>query len=607
MNNQDLLYPNITFGYNILITILPLPAGSLFQAGNMSEINTQKLTRAPDEDSLELLADLSQEFATSLDIEVTLNNAMIRIMDYLEAEAASIFLLDNNDTELVCRSCAGPVKITGIRLKADQGIVGKAVRTNKVQMVRDVSSDPDFTGFVDEQTGFSTRSILCAPLSVKDKRLGSIELINKKSEDGLFDVNDQHLLSALASSASLAINNASMAAALVEQERIQKELELAREIQSNLLPQDAAPDFPVRGLNIPAREVSGDFYDYFQLPDGRIYFNLADVSGKGMNAAMLMAKTSSLFHCIGKTVFEPGRLLSIINNELVENTTRGMFVTMIGGIYDPTTGLVVLANAGHQPPLCMLNDGSFTEVPGESPPVGILPDIDYPQSEINIAGGTMCLYTDGLSELETDAGEQLDVAGIKAILTELNDVPLSQQPEIFINKAFERTGKAHDDVTLLLVNGSVEVMPEQRLVNESAEIKREHMIELRFPAKPDRLKLLRRVIRDAAIGAGCTEKKADKVVIAVNEACMNIIQHAYKGAQDGDIILEIINNTSGLAFILTDHSDPVDVTTIKPRNLDDIRPGGLGTHFINEVMDEVQYTVLEGQKGNRLIMKVSHD
>jgi len=293
-----------------------------------------------------------------------------------------------------------------------------------------------------------------------------------------------------------------------------------------------------------------------------------------------------------------------------------MFVTMIGGIYDPKTGTVVFANAGHQPPLCLLNDGSFIEVPGESPPVGILPDIDYPQSEINISDGTMCLYTDGLSELETDKGEQLGVEGIKKIMIEIENTPPAQQADTIVSMAFERTGKAHDDVTLLLVNGATDLIRElenggvdaaPEPLNDGSDVRRERLIELRFPAKPDRLMLIRRVIRDTATEAGCTEKKADDVVLAVNEACMNIIQHAYKGTQDGDIILEIINNKSDLVFTLTDHSDPVDVTTIKPRELDEIRPGGLGTHFINEVMDVVEYSVLDDQTGNRLTMKICHD
>ncbi|RKZ35807.1 MAG: serine/threonine protein phosphatase, partial [Gammaproteobacteria bacterium] len=238
----------------------------------------------PLEEQLALLADLTGDFASSLDIDETLSTALQRFLRYMNAEAASVFLLESNDTKLVCHKCAGPVEISGLRLDASQGIVGKSVRDNACQMIRDVREEPDFSNSVDADTGFVTRSILCVPLVVKGRSIGAIELMNKRGGDGLFNEQDRNLVTALAGAASLAIHNARMAEALVEQERIKKELELAREIQRKLLPPPAGPEFPVSGVNIPAREVSGDFYDFLQLPNGRIYFNVADVSGKGMNA-----------------------------------------------------------------------------------------------------------------------------------------------------------------------------------------------------------------------------------------------------------------------------------------------------------------------------------
>jgi anti-sigma regulatory factor (Ser/Thr protein kinase) len=128
------------------------------------------------------------------------------------------------------------------------------------------------------------------------------------------------------------------------------------------------------------------------------------------------------------------------------------------------------------------------------------------------------------------------------------------------------------------------------------------LIELKFPAKPDRLRLIRRVIQDTAEFAGADPGKAERAVIAVNEAIMNIIQHAYAGNDSGEIILHIISAPDGLAFSLTDFAKPVNIGNIKPRDLHDIRPGGLGTHFINEVMDSITYETLENGGGNKLTM-----
>ena len=291
---------------------------------------TQEIFKAGDtgEEQLTLLAEISQNFSSSLDISQTLQNAIERFMQYLNSEAASIFLLENKGSKLVCVRCAGPVDITGITIPSGKGIIGNAINTRKSQMIRDAQSDPNFSKLVDADSGFRTRSILAVPLVVNNKCIGALELINKKNND-LFNEHDESISMVLASYAALAIHNARMADALVEKERMRKELELAREIQVGLLPKDDdSITFPIRGMNVPALEVSGDFFDFFKRDDGLIYFNLADVSGKGMNAAMLMAKASSLLHHLAKSIDDPGELLSRVNNEICESISHGMFVTL---------------------------------------------------------------------------------------------------------------------------------------------------------------------------------------------------------------------------------------------------------------------------------------
>ena len=405
------------------------------------------------QEQLALLAEITQSFAHSLNIDETLQNALARFMDYLNAEAASIFLLDNNKTELICRGCAGPVDITGLRLAADQGIVGATVRSKTVQMIRDVSKDPNFAQQVDKDTGFVTRSILCAPLLIQDDCIGALELINKKSGNHLFDVQDQHLIIALAAAASLAIHNARMADKLVVQERMQKELELAREIQEDLLPAARADDFPVVGKNIPAREVSGDFYDFFQREDGLIYFNLADVSGKGMNAAIVMAKASSLLHHLAKIIDDPGLLLAHVNEELCESVSHGMFITLVTGFYNRTTGEIKLANAGHQPPLYHSNNGKFEEYPAEAPPIGILPGAEFPVKTLHLAGGSLYIFTDGVTEAVTEDDKQLEVRGLMELIKRHHGNAAGLRLEQIISALRRPDISQHDDITMLVIQG----------------------------------------------------------------------------------------------------------------------------------------------------------
>ena len=417
----------------------------------VNELSPQAIATGEPDEAAVFLAKLTHEFASSLDIDETLKHAIDRFIAYLDAEAASIFLLEEDESALICRECAGPVDIKGLRLEPDQGIVGQTVSHNEAKIVRDVSKNPSFAAVVDKDTGFVTRSILCAPLSVRGKCIGALELLNKRSGDGLFDLNDMQLATTVASAAALSIHNARMALALVEQERVRKELELARQIQESLLPISQSGNFPVHGLNIPAREVSGDFFDFLRLDDGRVYFTLADVSGKGMNAALLMAKTTSLLRCLAKTAPDAGTLLRSVNDEICETATMGMFVTIVAGFLSADGHTVEIANGGHQPALIRWRDGSFEEIPAEAPPLGVLPDVEFPCRKLALGDGAIYLYTDGISESEGPDGSQLDSDGLKRMLESTAPMRASERLPAIV-EAWKLSGhETHDDVTLLLV------------------------------------------------------------------------------------------------------------------------------------------------------------
>ena len=407
--------------------------------------------------NLALLAALSQDLAGTPDLDSTLSNAVAQTLAYMGAEAASLFLLDEQGERLVCRACAGPVHITGLCLERQQGIIGRALAEGRVQLVRDTAHDPDFSASVDQQTGFCTRSILCAPLMVKGELLGALEAINKRkadaneTADGLFADADRDFLQALAGMVALAVHNARMTAALVEQERMKRELDLARDIQRDLLPPPAPAGVPIHGLNLPAHEVSGDFYDFCALPDGRYLWGLGDVAGKGMNAALLMAKTISLLRCLGKAALPPGQLLARLNEELCETTRRGVFVTLVAGLYDPASGKVVLAGAGHPPPLRRTPDGQWTAFAAEAPPLGIVPGIDFPETRLSLDGGRLYVYSDGVSEGHTASGSMLGADGLRALLEGCADADPAAQVAAIASALARPGARLHDDLTVLVL------------------------------------------------------------------------------------------------------------------------------------------------------------
>ena len=244
--------------------------------------------------------------------------------------------------------------------------------------------------------------------------------------------------------------------ALRERDRLAAELDqeltLAREMQESLLPPPMDGDFPINGINISARYLSGDFYDYFTLADNRICFNLGDVAGKGANAALMMAKVSSLFRCLGKRVHDPGRLLAVINEEVCQTAARGMFITLVAGIYDPHTGNLRLVNAGH-PPLLLFND-NVTEpetIEAGAPPLGVVPGQKFPEVRLTLDNRSLYMYSDGVTEGHIGTNQVLGLNGLVGMITELRGLPPQERLAAIVDRFRSSSLPLRDDVTLLVL------------------------------------------------------------------------------------------------------------------------------------------------------------
>jgi sigma-B regulation protein RsbU (phosphoserine phosphatase) len=557
---------------------------------------------------LELLSKMSGHLAVTLNIEETIQKALDLIVQFVKAEGGSLFLLTDRGNRLICKASAGPVDIRGISVKAGEGIVGQCVASGTSRIVRDVMQDPDFDHSVDDTTGFKTRSILCAPMTVQNEKIGAIELVNKDNESGLFSDPDLLMLQTLASAAGLAIHNAHMAEELVEQERFTRELELATEMQRSLLPEPRGPGFPVCGVNLPAHEMSGDFYDFFELADGRICFALGDVSGKGMDAALLMSKTASLFRCLGKTILEPNVLLATINRELCETAIHGMFVTMVCGVLDPATGEVRVANAGHEPLQIHRRDGSFREIAASAPPLGIIPleagDNGIRGEAFPLDCGTLYIFTDGVTEGSLENGSRLNVEGFKAIIRERSGMPVAARIEAVVSVLRDTGRKRHDDITVLAVDDST-----RSLCSENSVDEKNLVVRHTFPAHPEALHGVREVVARACVTCDCGHALSTDLIIAVGEACQNVVRHAYKGREAGEATLEIYCKDGILEFHLLDSAPPVDQNKVKPKWPEELAPGGLGVCLIHDIMDEVEYLPAPASRGNllRMVKRITRD
>lgn len=537
----------------------------------------------PPPDALAFLAGLSQALAVSIDLDETLALAVHRIIDFMQAEAASLFLLDEKAAEptLECRICAGPIDVRGLRVAVGQGVVGRAVAENALQVVADATTDPRVWRPVDRPDMPPACSLACAPLRTAAGPIGALEIINRL--DGRpFTRADAELLDVIAAPAALAIGNARMARELLAQQRLRREFELARRLQRSLLPRRRR-DWPVAAVNCPAHEISGDFYDFFELPDGRIGFVVGDVSGKGMDAALLMVRAASLLRWIGKDGLAPGAWLARANAELLATARDGRFVCALVGACDVAASRVTWASAGF-PPVLIERDGRFERSLAGGPPLAVLAEARFTEESRELAGGTFVAFSDGATDVRDAAGEPIGVAGFEALLGTTREVPPRRRLRRLLQALRRR--RLVDDTTLLAIRAPV------------AEL----LLEAHVPARADALRGLRAKARRRLRGHGIAPALVEQLLLAVDEACTNIIRHAYGEDADGRIALRIFGRGPELEFELDDEAPCVDPDCIRPRAFDPERPGGLGLALIERVMDGWSIRPDERGCGNHLRM-----
>ena len=251
----------------------------MFFSSKKKETNQIEDTSSKD---LQLITKMNQDLARSLDLSETLQNSLELIITRLNAQAANIFLIEEKKQVFQCIASKYQSYLEDFEIPITQGVMGRAVLNKKCLRVGDVRKDvreiAEFYFDLDNKTNFTTYSVLCAPLIVSDECIGVIHCLNKKSDSKLFEENDRKVLETLAGPAALAIRNAKMAKEMVEKNRMQKEIEIVGEIQKTLLSQNKNGKFPIAGINIPAKVVSGDFYNFSDLGEGKYGFGVADVS-----------------------------------------------------------------------------------------------------------------------------------------------------------------------------------------------------------------------------------------------------------------------------------------------------------------------------------------
>lgn len=352
---------------------------------------------------------LAGQIAREPDLEGLLHKILATSKPWMGAEACSIFLLDPLSDELVIHSAQGDgaPQLHNLRIPAGRGIVGIAMAEKRIIKVNDVRLDQRFYGKVDKDFGFITRCLIAAPLMDGETCIGVIEYINTIDRPSFTD-HDMQLVEYFSWLVSASLVRIRSHQASIERAFVQRDLDLARDMQTGLLPITFPTPTPDNRLDlharlIPAYEVSGDLYDFFPGPDQNLYFLVGDVSGKGVAAGLFMAVTRTLIRAEARQHRSPVKILNAVNKQLVPENSALLFVTIILGLYNPQSGVITYAQAGHNPAILLRSDGSPSYEPSGGQPLGVFQDASYGDYRVQLQpGDSFVIYTDGISEAMND-------------------------------------------------------------------------------------------------------------------------------------------------------------------------------------------------------------
>lgn len=373
--------------------------------------------------------------------------------------------------------------------------------------------------------------------------------------------------------------------ATAAQQRTESELRIAHTLQMSLVPR-TFPPFPERDdLDLyatlkPAKAVGGDFYDYF-LSGGRLYFAVGDVSGKGIPASLFMAITRSLLRIIAATEDSPTDIVRRLNDAIATDNTTSMFVTTFVGILDLTTHQLTYCNAGHNPPYLLTSDGRVTELAvAPNLPIGVLPDYDYVSGTVSLRDAALFVYTDGVTESRSPAGELFGTARLESLLrAHCTDSAANVIQRV--DKALQRHAPSEqsDDITMLMLR--LQAAPHV-LRTTTAEVLAQ------LPAFVSQLATAHRLPASATASLN----------LALEEAVANVVNYAYPDADDETnrpvtLTATLLPSTHVLQFVLEDHGRPFDPTAVAPPDtsqpLEARQIGGLGIHLTRSLMESVSY------------------
>ncbi|MEM6821616.1 MAG: SpoIIE family protein phosphatase [Verrucomicrobiota bacterium] len=540
---------------------------------------------------IDVLLKVARELSSAMDLNALLSEILISSQQVMRAEAGSIFLPAPDTGELIIHSASGDKAplLNATRIPKGMGVAGAVFENKESINITDPKNDPRHYGKVDEKTGFQTKAMITAPLLSGDSCVGVVQVLNPIDRD-FFNEDDLQFFEGFAGLIAAALIRLEAQNRELAAQKAQQELELAKEIQQSFLPAEfkVFPTCQARMVYSPAREVGGDFCFIHPLEGDRILCGLGDVTGKGIPAALTMARATAEIKgmCAQLENDGLGKWVSELNNHLAEELSGGRFIGITFLLADNSRKEISVCNAGQYSPLVFNGRGwRLLECPPQLP-LGIMEGYEYSQLSYPLeAGNLWMLFSDGITEARNPQGEEYTEERL------ISDCPSCANAKTAletINKTwitFMDGTPQHDDASLLMLDWRGTKPPPTFCME----------------CTPENLCGSREYIERWAKFCGFDDITVGQIVLACDEATTNVYRYAYEG-KGGPITYEIhFKDGEFIQITLIDQGIPADPEKIKGRKLEDLRPGGLGTVLLQQVFDHVEY--IPQSIGTHLVLK----
>ena len=412
-------------------------------------------------DKLRMLLDITKKISRSLDLQEVLNLVMDTLDSVIPYDAAGIFLIEcvekesASEGEEACQFKAEAVRgydveeLYDLHLKLGEGFLGSVALSGTPIISNDVRSDPVYVNARDR-----TRSEMVAPIISNDEVIGCFDL--ESDELNAYSADDLEVLMLLASQVAIIIEKVMLHEQLIEKKRLEGQLEVARQVQLELLPahDPSLAGFDISAYNFPTEEVSGDYYDWVRVYDDQIGIVIADVSGKGVPAAILMAFLRASLRAASHIGYATHISMAKVNYLLWESIERNQFVTAFYAILDASTRTLSYSNAGHNPPLLIKANGDARFLDSGEQPLGMFQGTRYHEYHVVFEpGDVFVLYTDGATEAASPEGEEFGRDRLVEAVSESLDKPAREMIASIQMAVLEWTASvgSNDDVTFFII------------------------------------------------------------------------------------------------------------------------------------------------------------